>query len=84
VAKKSPMTMDVSQRVPESFLKTRLCQVFYAEKAEILRHKWIESEKAGHDIGFEVALTDWCVHHRTAWRRAYVAKLSVENKIIPF
>jgi hypothetical protein len=73
------MDLVVSQGVPESFLKTRLYQAFCAEKAEILRHKWIESEKAGRDIGFEVALTDWCVHHRTAWRRAYVAKLAVEK-----
>jgi hypothetical protein len=31
---------------------------FLAEREEILRHKWIESEKAGHDIGFERALID--------------------------
>ena len=53
---------------------------FCAERTEILRHKWIESEKAGRDIGFEVALIDWSVHHRTAWRRAYVAKLGGEKK----
>ena len=29
------------------------------EREEILRHKWIESEKAGYDIGFERALLDW-------------------------
>jgi hypothetical protein len=39
-----------------------------AEREEILRHKWIESEKAGHDIGFEKALLDWIVRHRTSWR----------------
>jgi hypothetical protein len=33
-----------------------------------LRHKWIESEKAGYDIGFERALLDWIVKHRSAWR----------------
>ena len=35
-----------------------LYQEFQAEREEILKHKWIESEKAGHDIGFELALTD--------------------------
>jgi len=40
---------------------------FHAERAEILRHKWIESQKAGHDIGFEAALTDWIRHHRQGW-----------------
>jgi len=43
---------------------------FQAEREEILRHKWIESEKAGHDIGFEHALTDWIIKHRTKWRKA--------------
>ena len=35
-----------------------------------MRHKWIESEKAGHDIGFERALTDWIIKHRTKWRKS--------------
>jgi len=29
-----------------------LYREFQAEREEILRHKWIESEKAGRDIGF--------------------------------
>ena len=41
---------------------------FLAERAEILKHKWIESEKAGKDIGFERALLDWVVKHRSSWR----------------
>ena len=40
-----------------------------AERAELLKHKWLESEKAGHDIGFEAALVSWVVHHRAQWRR---------------
>jgi Domain of unknown function (DUF4032) len=47
-----------------------LYREFQAEREEILRHKWIESEKAGHDIGFERALTDWIIKHRTGWRKA--------------
>jgi hypothetical protein len=46
-----------------------LYREFQAEREEILRHKWIESEKAGHDIGFERALTDWIVKHRSKWRK---------------
>jgi len=46
-----------------------LYREFQAEREEILRHKWIESEKAGRDIGFEQALTDWIVKHRANWRR---------------
>jgi hypothetical protein len=47
-----------------------LYREFQAEREEILRHKWIESEKAGCDIGFERALTDWIVKHRSNWRKA--------------
>jgi hypothetical protein len=47
-----------------------LYREFQAEREEILRHKWIESEKAGHDIGFERALTDWIIKHRASWRKA--------------
>jgi hypothetical protein len=46
-----------------------LYREFQAEREEILRHKWIESEKAGHDIGFERALTDWIIKHRASWRK---------------
>ena len=45
-----------------------LYKEFLAEREEILRHKWIESEKAGQDIGFEKALLDWIVRHRATWR----------------
>ncbi len=45
-----------------------LYKEFLAEREEILKHKWIESEKAGADIGFEKALLDWIVKHRSQWR----------------
>ena len=55
----------------EDLLKnSSLYREFQAEREEILRHKWIESEKAGHDIGFERALTDWIIKHRSNWRKA--------------
>ena len=50
------------------FQKSALYQEFLAEREEILRHKWIESEKQGQDIGFEKALLDWKVKHCAAWR----------------
>jgi len=43
---------------------------FAAEREEILRHKWLESEKANQDIGFERALMDWILRHRSAWLAA--------------
>jgi hypothetical protein len=44
-------------------------QEYLAERDEILKHKWIQSQKAGHDLGFEWALTDWVVKYRTGWRK---------------
>jgi hypothetical protein len=40
---------------------------FVVQLEEIRCHKWIESQKAGEDIGFERALTEWMSLHRTAW-----------------
>lgn len=57
------------QRGDSQFVQgSSLYQEFLAERQEILRHKWIESEKAGHDIGFERALLDWIRNHRDQWR----------------
>lgn len=58
----------------ELLKKSALYKEFLAEREEILRHKWLESEKAGHDIGFERALLDWIVKHRSSWRRDRVKK----------
>ena len=51
-----------------------LYRIFLAQRDEILRHKWIESEKVGHDIGFEAALVDWMLRYRSGWHRAYLEK----------
>ncbi|MGC6423829.1 MAG: hypothetical protein ACON4O_02440 [Lentimonas sp.] len=48
--------------------RSSLYQEFLAEREEILRHKWLESEKQGKDIGFERALLDWIRQHRQDWR----------------
>ena len=62
------MSDSPAQERDNMFQKSALYQEFLAEREEILRHKWIESEKAGHDIGFEKALLDWIVKHRAGWR----------------
>tara|TARA_R110001592_G_scaffold272099_1_gene538652 strand:+ start:423 stop:611 length:189 start_codon:yes stop_codon:yes gene_type:complete len=46
-----------------------LYQEFLAEREEILKHKWIESEKAGEDIGFERALLTWVTGYRVEWKK---------------
>ena len=67
MSKKAPMeppSSDATDFVRNSVLYKE----FLAEREEILRHKWIESEKAGHDIGFERALLDWIIKYRSGWR----------------
>jgi hypothetical protein len=65
------MAEDPKEPTPGDLLKnSSLYREFQAEREEILKHKWYESEKAGHDIGFERALTDWIVKHRSKWRKA--------------
>ncbi len=55
----------------QEFIKqSSLYQEFLAEREEILRHKWLESERLGYDIGFERALLDWIRKHREGWRAA--------------
>jgi hypothetical protein len=44
-----------------------LYQHFQAQREEVMKHQWIESEKAGQDIGFERALTAWLIRHRAQW-----------------
>jgi hypothetical protein len=61
--------MAFSQVEQSPFVKNSvLYKEFLAEREEILKHKWIESEKAGTDIGFEKALLDWILKYRSNWR----------------
>ena len=63
-----PSTSTLNNRVFAQ--RSSLYQEFLAEREEILRHKWIESEKQGKDIGFERAILDWIRKHRESWRSA--------------
>lgn len=64
-SKKGPVEEDQDTLLQRS----AIYREFLAEREEILKHKWLESEKAGHDIGFERALLDWIVKYRSTWRR---------------
>ncbi len=61
---------DTNADSKDMVMNSALYREFLAEREEILKHKWIESEKAGYDIGFERALLDWIVKHRSNWRKA--------------
>jgi hypothetical protein len=41
-------------------------------KEEILRHKWLESEKVGRDIGLLAAAHDWAVKYYPYWKEFHV------------
>ena len=41
---------------------------------EINRHLWIESERAGHDIGFDNAATDWLEKFSKDWMNYHLPK----------
>ena len=63
--------------------QSSLYQEFLAEREEILKHKWIESERLGYDIGFERALLDWIRKHRDSWRAARRAHLATGSSAPP-
>ena len=66
---KNPSDMEAPTEENSALVKNSvLYKEFLAEREEILRHKWLESEKVGHDIGFEKALLDWIVKFRSSWR----------------
>ena len=72
--------MTSSEEDQAQFVKdSALYKEFLAERAEILKHKWIESEKAGKDIGFEKALLDWIVKHRSNWRTKRLKEARTEK-----
>lgn len=54
--------------------QSSLFQEFEAEREEILRHKWLLSERAGCDVGFDAAAYDWIAKHRSGWKLAHRKK----------
>lgn len=45
----------------------KMSDIMAAQKEEMLRHKWIESEKAGHDLGDSV-MVQWTKDYGAGWR----------------
>lgn len=73
------MTPATEHKGSKEFVKqSSLYQEFLAEREEILKHKWIESERLGYDIGFERALLDWIRKHRDTWRANRRAQLAAQ------
>ncbi len=77
---KNSRDMAAAQEDRSHFVKNSvLYKEFLAEREEILKHKWLESEKAGADIGFEKALLDWIVKHRSNWRERRIKEAKAEK-----
>jgi len=47
---------------------------------EINRHLWIESERAGYDIGFDNAAVDWLERFSKAWMTYHMPKKKLTTK----
>ena len=65
----------MSSAQPERERAAEVCDLrWYNELQiqEIQRHKWIESEKAGRDLGQEAAF-DWIRRHARSFREAYAS-----------
>lgn len=61
----------MTETMADGFLeRTQLFQRWQAMKKEILLHKWYESEKAGYDVGFDRAATNWMIHHGCRTKRS--------------
>lgn len=46
-----------------------LAEIIQSQLEEINKYKWIESEKAGRDIGMERATREWMAKHFPEWKR---------------
>ena len=52
----------------ENFMKSQII--------EIEKHKWIESEKVGHDIGNNNAANDWIEKYSKSYRNNYLKRMN--------
>ena len=50
--------------------------VFIRQVKEIRKHRWIESEKAGYDVGGEWAAADWVRKYAKDFRESINSKFA--------
>ncbi len=51
------------------FLRLKQVEDLQEQNHEILKYKWIESEKEGHDIGTQRAAEEWIRKYGSLWRK---------------
>ena len=49
-------------------------------REEINKHLWIESEKAGYDIGFEKAAEDWMNRYSEGWLKFHMPQAQSQSQ----
>jgi len=57
-----------------------LAEILRSQLEEINKYKWIESEKAGRDIGMERATREWLNKHFPEWKQ-YRWKSAVQEAL---
>jgi hypothetical protein len=64
-------TPPLELEVPESLADKGFWLDVLDELDEILEYKWLESERAGFDIGMDRGIREWLHKHYTAWAAAH-------------
>jgi hypothetical protein len=65
---------------PNDLLKnSSLYSEFQAEPEEIMKDKRPESGRVSHEVGFERALADWLIKHRSSWRESRQPKTQLSR-----
>ena len=52
-----------------TIIQDPLAEILRSQQEEIKKYKWIESEKAGRDIGWERAAREWLQNYFPDWKR---------------
>lgn len=68
----------LSGHPPFPIEQSRYYQFYLREKEEVLKHKWVLSERNRGEVTFEYARWDWIVHHRAGW----VAALHASGELL--
>ena len=71
---------------PRSRKQDPLVEIVRSQREEITKYKWIESEKAGKDIGWERATREWMAKYfpqwkQYRWKRAVQEALQAESNL---
>ena len=68
--------------MPEKKQKNDSYAKFLLVREEILRHKWIESQKASKDVGLDTSLEDWIRKHGQKFVDELKERMDEHTKIL--